>query len=246
MEFVIAACVLGLITGAVAKRKGRPFLGWFAAGAMFAIVFLPWAIFMKTTDEELVRRVRARGIQVDDPENTQSLSDSRFQLQHAKERKRGRPFSFSKIFATGIVAVFVVACCSYILQNAVPAHDAMNGTVGAATAATPPAVTLPPQQFSADVLKAMYKGNNLRTENALKGKWADISGTFGNVKSQFGEIQAVLIKDYEWNEVFIGALAEDQRVNAENLSSGDVVTLRCLITETVIDIPRGNSCIVLH
>lgn len=237
MEFVVTVCMLGLITGLIAKRKGHPFLGWFFGGALFAIVFLPWAIFMKTTDDELLRRIKARGIHVNDYEQT--LEPTRIQIG---DDKRGRLFSFGKI-AIGCVAVVVALTFA---DRMLPSVNMNSGSLSKATAANSPAIITPPPTYNADVLKAMFKENNLRAENALKGKWVDINGTFGNVKSQFGKLQVSLVKDYEWNTSFLGYLADSEKQSAEELSSGDQITLRCLIGETFADIPNGNGCIILR
>jgi hypothetical protein len=47
MEFIVAVCLLGLITGAIAKNKGHSFGKWWFYGAALFIVALPMAIMLK-------------------------------------------------------------------------------------------------------------------------------------------------------------------------------------------------------
>ncbi len=44
---LIWACVLGLITGAIAKRKGRSFGGYWAFGTLMFLVALPYVLLMR-------------------------------------------------------------------------------------------------------------------------------------------------------------------------------------------------------
>jgi hypothetical protein len=47
MEFVVTICLLGVITGAIAKNKGHSFGKWWFYGAALFIVALPMAIMLK-------------------------------------------------------------------------------------------------------------------------------------------------------------------------------------------------------
>jgi len=47
MEIFIFAILLGLIPAAIAKGKGKSFVGWWFYGAMLLIVALPHALMMK-------------------------------------------------------------------------------------------------------------------------------------------------------------------------------------------------------
>jgi hypothetical protein len=47
MEFIVAVCLLGLITGSIAKNKGHSFGKWWFYGAALFIVALPMAIMLK-------------------------------------------------------------------------------------------------------------------------------------------------------------------------------------------------------
>jgi hypothetical protein len=47
MEFIVTVCLLGLITGAIAKNKGHSFGKWWFYGAALFIVALPMAIMLK-------------------------------------------------------------------------------------------------------------------------------------------------------------------------------------------------------
>lgn len=46
-ETLLVAALLGLIPAFIARSKGHTFIGFWFMGAMFFIVALPWAIFMK-------------------------------------------------------------------------------------------------------------------------------------------------------------------------------------------------------
>jgi apolipoprotein N-acyltransferase len=46
---LLTAGFLGLITGFIAKSKGRSFAGYWAFGFLMFIVALPWVLLMKKT-----------------------------------------------------------------------------------------------------------------------------------------------------------------------------------------------------
>ncbi len=45
---LIWACIFGLITGMIAKRKGRSFGGYWAFGVLMFLVALPYVLLMKS------------------------------------------------------------------------------------------------------------------------------------------------------------------------------------------------------
>jgi ribosomal protein L32 len=46
-EFVLAALLLGSLTGWLAVRKGESFLPWFLLGSLLTFIALPWVLLMK-------------------------------------------------------------------------------------------------------------------------------------------------------------------------------------------------------
>lgn len=53
MEIFFLALLLGLIPAAIAKNKGRSFIGWWIYGAALFIVALPHALVMKRDIEAI-------------------------------------------------------------------------------------------------------------------------------------------------------------------------------------------------
>jgi hypothetical protein len=46
MEFLVLAVLIGLIPAAIARNKGRSFVGWWIYGALLFIVALPHSLLM--------------------------------------------------------------------------------------------------------------------------------------------------------------------------------------------------------
>ena len=56
MSFLIIAMLIGLIPAAIARSKGRSFLGWWAYGALLFIVALPHALLARPLDAGIARQ----------------------------------------------------------------------------------------------------------------------------------------------------------------------------------------------
>lgn len=61
MEVLILAILLGLIPAAIARNKGRSFVGWWIFGALLLIVALPAALLVGRREEGLDRMQSAEG-----------------------------------------------------------------------------------------------------------------------------------------------------------------------------------------
>ena len=55
IPIVITAALLGLITGAIAQKKGHSFVTWWAFGVLIFIVALPVALLMEAKKPEVTR-----------------------------------------------------------------------------------------------------------------------------------------------------------------------------------------------
>lgn len=62
MEFLILAVLIGLIPAAIAKSKGRNFLGWWIYGAAIFIIALPHALIIKTNQEAIDNEKLSEGM----------------------------------------------------------------------------------------------------------------------------------------------------------------------------------------
>ena len=62
MEVLIVACLLGLITGAIANKKGHSFVKWWVYGALLFIVALPFALLLKPNKGVLEQQQLAEGM----------------------------------------------------------------------------------------------------------------------------------------------------------------------------------------
>jgi hypothetical protein len=54
--FLFFGMLLGVITGAIAQKKGGSFLGWWLFGTLLFIIALPMALLMETNTRELARK----------------------------------------------------------------------------------------------------------------------------------------------------------------------------------------------
>jgi hypothetical protein len=62
MEILIWTIILGIIPALIAHNKGKPFLLWWAYGALLFIVALPHSIITKADREYLERQQIADGM----------------------------------------------------------------------------------------------------------------------------------------------------------------------------------------
>ena len=56
MEILLIAILIGLIPAAIAKGKGRSFIGWWIYGAALFIVALPHALLIKPDQSSIEKR----------------------------------------------------------------------------------------------------------------------------------------------------------------------------------------------
>lgn len=61
MEILIIAVLIGLLPAAIARGKGRSFIGWWVYGAALFIIALPHALLMKPDRAEIESRALADG-----------------------------------------------------------------------------------------------------------------------------------------------------------------------------------------
>lgn len=61
MDVLIIAILIGLIPAAIARSKGRSFIGFWIYGALLFIVALPHALLMKTNPQKIEENALASG-----------------------------------------------------------------------------------------------------------------------------------------------------------------------------------------
>ena len=61
MEILIIAVLIGLIPAAIARNKGRSFVGFWIYGALIFIVALPHALLMKPSQKGIEEQALADG-----------------------------------------------------------------------------------------------------------------------------------------------------------------------------------------
>lgn len=62
MEWLVIAIIIGLIPAAIARNKGRNFVGWWVYGAAFFIIALPHALLIKPKQALIEKRQMAEGM----------------------------------------------------------------------------------------------------------------------------------------------------------------------------------------
>lgn len=62
MGVVLLAVLLGLVPAAIAKGKGRSFLGWWIYGALIWIVAFPHSLMLKPDLQALDARAKQEGL----------------------------------------------------------------------------------------------------------------------------------------------------------------------------------------
>ena len=58
---LVLGTLLGLIPAAIAKSKGRDFVGFWIYGALLFIIALPHALFMKSTTKSIEQKMLSSG-----------------------------------------------------------------------------------------------------------------------------------------------------------------------------------------
>ena len=62
MEVLLIAVLIGLIPAAIARNKGRSFLGWWIYGALLFIVALPHALLIKPDQASIEKKQMGEGM----------------------------------------------------------------------------------------------------------------------------------------------------------------------------------------
>lgn len=62
MEYIILPVLIGLIPAAIARSKGRSFIGWWLYGALIFIVALPHSILAQSKLENIEARQLGEGM----------------------------------------------------------------------------------------------------------------------------------------------------------------------------------------
>jgi len=62
MEILVLAAIIGLIPAAIARSKGRSFLGWWIYGTALWIIAFPHSLFLKPNRAELDHRAMSSGL----------------------------------------------------------------------------------------------------------------------------------------------------------------------------------------
>lgn len=61
MEFILIAILIGLIPAAIARSKGRSFVGWWIYGALLFIIALPHSLIMKSDPKAIEAQALTTG-----------------------------------------------------------------------------------------------------------------------------------------------------------------------------------------
>jgi hypothetical protein len=103
------------------------------------------------------------------------------------------------------------------------------------------------QSVSASDLYAQFKANNLRAENQYKGRVITITGVFENIKAPMfkefeGDNMTVTLKAGGFMAEFNGKVPRSNAMPFIDINSGEMISVQCVITGTMMDSPQGENC----